>query len=231
MLSAHQIIRWAEQKIFGLLSGILFVSALLAGLTAPAFAIDYPAPARQTSSHFTNALPTAARLDTPLARRWAMTRKRIEAETAWLTSCSRGACRDPRAARWQVAVRLIAATPTSKRPVRVHRLINSRIRYVSDLRADDHWSTPLTTLLRGGGDCEDHALLKRALLLAAGTPESDLRLLILRTRRGGGHVALQVAEHDGLILDNRYRLPMQLSALSGDRIAAIATSRGYFSVN
>ena len=231
MFLDRDIFRRAVLKTLGLFAGSLIVGALFSGLTTPAFAIDHPAPAPQTSPHFTNARPTAARLDTPLARRWAMTRKRIEAETAWLTSCSRGACRDPRAARWQVAVRLIAATPATKRPVRVHKLINSRIRYVSDLRADDHWSTPLSTLLRGGGDCEDHALLKRALLLAAGTPETDLRLLILRTSRGGGHVALQVAEHDGLVLDNRYRRPMRLSALSGDHVTALATSHGYFSVN
>lgn len=66
------------------------------------------------------------------------------------------------------------------------------------------------------------------MLLAAGMPEATLRLLILKTRNGGGHVALQLVDRSGLVLDNRYRRPMRLAALKGDRIAAIAASLGYY---
>ncbi|MCV0427665.1 MAG: hypothetical protein K5905_19595, partial [Roseibium sp.] len=50
------------------------------------------------------------RLDTPLARRWAMARTRLNAEADWLNSCRSGACRDPRADTWFKTVSLIRST-------------------------------------------------------------------------------------------------------------------------
>ncbi len=170
------------------------------------------------------------RLDTPLARRWARARHRLQAESDWLASCARGACRDPRAARWHKTVALVRAAPFASRPALAQRLVTRAIRYLPDRPTDDHWATPLATLLRGAGDCEDHVLLKRALLIAAGYDEAETRILILRTASGGGHMVLQVGGKTPLILDNRYRYPVSPKTLTGDRIAAVAVNQGYFSV-
>ena len=167
------------------------------------------------------------RSDTNLARRWAMASQRIKEEAAWLASCSNGACRDPRAAAWHSAVAVIKAAPKHTRPALTQHILTRAIRYVPDDLADDHWASPLHTLLRKAGDCEDHAILKRALLISAGFDEEDLRLLILRTPDGGGHVVLEVAGSQTPILDNRFRIPVTPAHLSRDQVAAVATGDGY----
>nr|WP_319383806.1 transglutaminase-like cysteine peptidase [uncultured Roseibium sp.] len=169
------------------------------------------------------------RSDTTLARRWGMSRPRLEAEADWLASCSRGACRDTRVEPWMTAVALIRAVPRISRPARVQALLSRRIHYVSDRAIDDHWANPLATLLGRAGDCEDHALLKRALLMAAGYGDAEVPLLVLETAEGQGHMALLVAQPDhALILDNRFRTPLRLGSLGNDRIVAVASGAGYF---
>ena len=144
------------------------------------------------------------RLDTVLARRWAFANQRLQTEMDWLVSCDVGACRDPRAIAWRKMTDVIRSVPHRSRPALAHQLISRKIRYIADQQSDDHWASPLATLFRGAGDCEDHAVLKRALLLAAGYQEADLQLLILETAAGSGHVALHVDDGRSLILDNRY---------------------------
>ncbi|WP_299472389.1 transglutaminase-like cysteine peptidase [uncultured Roseibium sp.] len=168
--------------------------------------------------------------NTVLARRWAMTRARLEAEAAWLNSCARGACRDPRAATWSNVVALVKSVRPLQRPALVQSLFSSTIEYVNDSAGDDHWANPLSTLLLGAGDCEDHVLLKRAVLISAGYREADMQLLILHTASGTGHMALQVKAGQTLVLDNRYRYPVSERTMTGDTLAAIATDRGYYLV-
>jgi predicted transglutaminase-like cysteine proteinase len=75
----------------------------------------------------------------------------------------------------------------------------------------DHWASPLETLSKGVGDCEDFAIAKYFALLAGGTPASRLRLVYVRLQIGGAggptqahmvlaHYASPQAEP--LILDN-----------------------------
>lgn len=169
------------------------------------------------------------RSDTALARRWGMSRPRVEAETDWLASCAQGACRDARVAPWMKAVAVIRAVPRENRPALVQTLLSRRIGYVSDRAVDDHWANPLATLHRRAGDCEDHALLKRAMLMAAGYSDAEVPLLVLETVKGQGHMALLVARADHmLVLDNRFRAPVPLGALGRDRVVAVASGAGYF---
>jgi hypothetical protein len=67
------------------------------------------------------------------------------------------------------------------------------------------WSSPLATLSRGAGDCEDYAIAKFIALQRAGVSSDDLRIVIMRdTLRGEDH-AVAAARLDGqwLTLDNR----------------------------
>lgn len=169
------------------------------------------------------------RSDTTLARRWGMSRPRLEAEADWLASCSRGACRDARVEPWMTAVALIRAVPRKSRPARVQAFLSRRIHYVSDRAVDDHWANPLATLLGRSGDCEDHALLKRAMLMAAGFSDAEVPLLVLETAEGQGHMTLLVVQSDhALVLDNRFRRPVRLASLGKDRIVAVASRAGFF---
>jgi len=89
------------------------------------------------------------------------------------------------------------------------KAVNRRVNH--DLIADtdahvyqvnDYWEAPALT--RGArGDCEDFALVKRRLLIAAGIPAAALSLAIVRTRYNEDHAVLVVATRQGdFVLDN-----------------------------
>jgi predicted transglutaminase-like cysteine proteinase len=91
----------------------------------------------------------------------------------------------------------------------VNRSVNQMVRYVSDYQQHglaDVWSSPFETLTSGMGDCEDYAIAKFAVLLAAGVPDADIKMLLVRdTAVRQDHAVLAVrVEGRWLVLDNRY---------------------------
>ncbi|MDP9422344.1 MAG: transglutaminase-like cysteine peptidase [Pseudomonadota bacterium] len=89
----------------------------------------------------------------------------------------------------------------------VNGYVNGRVRFVDDrvqFGVPDRWLAPADTLGRGRGDCEDFALAKRAMLRAAGVPERDLYLVVLRdlSRRADHAVLVVRAAGRFLVLDN-----------------------------
>lgn len=71
---------------------------------------------------------------------------------------------------------------------RVNAFFNRRIQYESDdvvWHQNDYWATPLETLGRAMGDCEDFAIAKYVSLEALGIPRSKLRLTYVRAQIGG----------------------------------------------
>ena len=66
---------------------------------------------------------------------------------------------------------------------RVNNFVNHRVTYEDDQRhwgRADVWSSANETLRSGIGDCEDYAIAKLQLLRAAGFPQHDLYLTIVR---------------------------------------------------
>lgn len=105
-------------------------------------------------------------------------------------------------------------------PHQVDAWVNEFLTYAPD--AADHWQTPAETLERGRGDCEDFAILKRAMLLAAGY-RGDVMFVIVHDLISRRDHAILVA--DGLVLDcfNSRSLPVDqvrdyspIMAFSGD---------------
>jgi len=94
----------------------------------------------------------------------------------------------------------------------IHLFFNRRIRFATDEVAwgqVDYWASPLETLRRGAGDCEDFAIAKYFSLLAAGVPAARLRLVYVRARLDEGplqpHMVLAYYAAPGadpLVLDN-----------------------------
>jgi len=96
----------------------------------------------------------------------------------------------------------------------VNDFFNRRVVFTDDTTAwgsDDHWSSPLETLQKGQGDCEDYAIAKYFSLMAAGVPVARLRLVYVRATIGGpggavqAHMVLAYYAQPGgepLILDN-----------------------------
>jgi len=70
----------------------------------------------------------------------------------------------------------------------VNDFFNRRVRFADDQEIwnqPDYWATPIETLGRGAGDCEDFALAKYFSLREAGVDAAKLRLIYVRARIGG----------------------------------------------
>jgi len=57
----------------------------------------------------------------------------------------------------------------------------------------DYWATPLESLGRGRGDCEDYVIGKYFSLLALGVPANKLRFVYVKAAMGGPGSGIQVA--------------------------------------
>ncbi|MDT8877947.1 transglutaminase-like cysteine peptidase [Halomonas saccharevitans] len=95
----------------------------------------------------------------------------------------------------------------------VNDFFNRRIRWLEDIdiwRQEDYWATPLETLGRGEGDCEDFTIAKYVTLKELDVSEEELRLIYVRARIGRSsitqaHMVLGYYETPGadpLVLDN-----------------------------
>ena len=85
--------------------------------------------------------------------------------------------------------------PEIKKLVAVNNFFNSRIRWVQDPEAwnqADYWATPLQTMGKKMGDCEDFAIAKYASLILAGVDVSKLRITYVKAAIGGIHAAHMV---------------------------------------
>lgn len=95
---------------------------------------------------------------------------------------------------------------------KVNEFWNRRIQFIEDTEAwgqSDYWATPMESLGHGKGDCEDFAIAKYFTLLAAGMDMSQLRLIYVKAKMGGGatqaHMVLAFysdPEAEPQILDN-----------------------------
>lgn len=98
---------------------------------------------------------------------------------------------------------------------RVNDFFNRRTRFGDDLEIwgkSDYWATPLETLGRGEGDCEDFAIAKYVTLKLLGVPSGKMRLTYVKARIGGprstvvqAHMVLSyypAPDAEPLVLDN-----------------------------
>lgn len=111
----------------------------------------------------------------------------------------------------QALLRQAATLDDMARLELVNRYWNERIRFAPDTEVwgrEDYWASPLETLARGQGDCEDYAIAKYASLLAAGVQPRRLRLVYVRAQIGRtaqAHMVLAYqasVDEEPLILDN-----------------------------
>ena len=70
---------------------------------------------------------------------------------------------------------------------RVNLFFNARLRFQEDIQIwgeKDYWASPLETMVRGSGDCEDFSIAKYVTLLELGVPQDKLRLIYVKAERG-----------------------------------------------
>ncbi len=145
-----------------------------------------------------------------LLAKWQGVQRRLDDEMVQLALCEGDPdrCASPAALQFLAIVDIAKGHDGRARLGQINRAINLAIRPVGDLEQHgqiDMWSSPLATLSRGAGDCEDYAIAKFIALQRAGISSDDLRIVIMRdTIRGEDH-AVAAARLDGqwLTLDNR----------------------------
>ncbi len=116
---------------------------------------------------------------------------------------------------WRELLTSSAGQPELAKLRRVNEFFNRTIRFGEDnviWGVPDYWATPLETMGRGAGDCEDFAIAKYMTLKLMGVPSAKMRLTYVKARIGGpqsavvqAHMVLsyyQAAEDEPLILDN-----------------------------
>lgn len=77
----------------------------------------------------------------------------------------------------------------------VNRFWNATVRSAEDTvvwQQTDYWATPLESLGKRAGDCEDHVIGKYFTLLQLGVPPEKLRLIYVRAKVGGRSIAHMV---------------------------------------
>ena len=73
-------------------------------------------------------------------------------------------------------------------------------------KREDYWATPFETLVTFGGDCEDIAIAKYAMLRLMGVPDGSLGFAYVETREKERHMVLIFKENDTspvYVLDNQ----------------------------
>jgi predicted transglutaminase-like cysteine proteinase len=150
--------------------------------------------------------------------KWLGVQRRLDDEMVQLALCEgdRDGCASAAALKF---IDIVDAGKTREGRARlgeINRAINLAIRPIDDLAQHgeiDVWSSPLATLARGGGDCEDYAIAKFTALRRAGLSPDDLRIVVLHDTIHGEDHAVAAARLDGrwLMLDNR-RMAMILDS-------------------
>lgn len=99
-------------------------------------------------------------------------------------------------ADWQTLIRDTKDLPVADRLRRVNEFFNRRIQFGEDRDIwgqEEYWATPMETLTKGKGDCEDFTIAKYFTLLNLNIPVEQLRLVYVKARIGGSASSLSQA--------------------------------------
>lgn len=168
-----------------------------------------------------NAVPDERRLGRALSRLWLLVLLLLllllqPSLFAWDANrlMSVAAQRSPAALAGARAMQMALAGMVGQNEVAqiaaINGFVNRRIEYREDIEVwgqVDYWASPLESLEKGQGDCEDFAIAKYFGLTALGVPHRKLRLVYVRAAMGGPPVPHMVLAYyatpdaDPLVLD------------------------------
>lgn len=116
---------------------------------------------------------------------------------------------------WQTLLKDNADQAPADQLKQVNDFFNRRTRFDDDAviwGQSDYWATPMETLGRRAGDCEDFSIAKYFTLLLLNVPDNKLRLIYVQARLGGvngsrtqAHMVLAFypsPESEPVLLDN-----------------------------
>ena len=118
-------------------------------------------------------------------------------------------------AEWQNLLQEAKDLPINEKLKRVNTFFNHHIAFAEDIDVwgqDDYWATPMESLSKGRGDCEDYVIAKYFVLRELNVPEKQLRLIYVKAHIGRvdsqveqAHMILAyypTPDEEPLILDN-----------------------------
>ena len=115
---------------------------------------------------------------------------------------------------WQTLIVGNRSTGDAERLKRTNDFFNRQMQFGDDMTIwgqEDYWATPLESLGKGAGDCEDFVIAKYFTLKEMGVESNKLRLIYVRAKIGSSDTALQAhmvlayyakPEAEPLVLDN-----------------------------
>lgn len=98
--------------------------------------------------------------------------------------------------QWRKLLHDAQNLPESDKLTRVNAFFNRQIAFRDDKDIwgkVDYWATPLETMGRGAGDCEDFTIAKYVTLKLLGVPIDRMRLIYVRAQIGGPHSSVSQA--------------------------------------
>ncbi len=188
---------------------LLTATRMTAAADAPPAQLAYAVPGPAVNTYSAPIARTLFRaVDTDLFPKWhsAITRTDAQLRGAVPASVSTAQAAKVRD-NFDRMVARVAAQSGLDMLVTANELINA-VPYRTDQEVygvSDYWATPVEMLAANGGDCEDHAIAKLAVLRQAGVSSDKLRLVVgVDTLTGKAH-AMAAAELDGVTyaLDGR----------------------------
>lgn len=116
---------------------------------------------------------------------------------------------------WGNALAVFRAGSEQQKLKDINEYFNRKLRFVDDQTnwgQNDYWATPIESLLRNAGDCEDYSIAKYVSLKFLGVPVEKLRITYVRARIGGAGSSISQAhmvltyyaspDAEPLVLDN-----------------------------
>ena len=113
---------------------------------------------------------------------------------------------------WRALVASLGGASDTERLKKINDFFNRQIQFGNDTEVwteADYWATPMESIGRGSGDCEDFVIAKYFSLLEAGVASDKLRLVYVRVKQDGtptqAHMVLGYyaqPESEPLVLDN-----------------------------
>lgn len=120
---------------------------------------------------------------------------------------------------WRALVATLRGQSEADLLRRVNEFVNRRIRYAEDIvvwQQPDYWATPIESLGKGQGDCEDYVIAKYFTLRELGVPVAKLRLIYVRARIGGPHSSVTQAHMVLGYFATPQAIPLVLDNLLGE---------------
>jgi predicted transglutaminase-like cysteine proteinase len=190
---------------------VAWVLCLIGVPTEPIRAVEETSRSREPFAISTVEVTTGILLD-----KWLAVEREIDAESLTLKICeeNRASCSSQAALEFLTIVDGGRLLDGRARLGEINRAINLKIKPMSDLALygmEDFWSSPLSTLVTGAGDCEDYAIAKFVALREAGVSADDLRIVVMRddARKEDHAVVAARLNESWLILDNLHLMMVE----------------------